>query len=100
MAAIMANKPSQLLVLVRKYKSRCVYCDQRVSMALPEAHPLRATRDHLLPRSLGGSNGLSNLVLACRNCNQTRGNQKPQPSNSMTAAQKRAIAAANLLAMP
>ena len=33
----------------------------------------RCTIDHLVPVSVGGSWALSNLVLACRACNETRG---------------------------
>ena len=33
------------------------------------------TIDHVLPRSLGGSDGIDNLALACRNCNERRGNR-------------------------
>ncbi|MCU0569376.1 MAG: HNH endonuclease [Oculatellaceae cyanobacterium Prado106] len=32
------------------------------------------TIDHLIPRSLGGSDALSNLALACRRCNERRYN--------------------------
>lgn len=34
-----------------------------------------ATRDHVLPQSLGGSDGLENLVLSCGPCNNKWGNQ-------------------------
>lgn len=35
-----------------------------------------ATVDHVVPRALGGSNDLSNLVPACRNCNTRRNHTK------------------------
>jgi hypothetical protein len=34
----------------------------------------RFTIDHILPQSLGGSDQLSNLALACRRCNERRSN--------------------------
>ena len=34
----------------------------------------QATRDHLTPRSHGGTGALSNVVVACKRCNSTRGN--------------------------
>lgn len=37
---------------------------------LPKRFP---TVDHLVPQSLGGSNGLPNLVLACQPCNSAKG---------------------------
>jgi 5-methylcytosine-specific restriction endonuclease McrA len=39
----------------------------------------RATLDHLLPRSLGGTSCLSNLKIAHKGCNTKRGN-RPLPS--------------------
>lgn len=32
------------------------------------------TLDHIIPRSLGGSNAITNLRLMCRDCNEERGN--------------------------
>jgi len=32
-----------------------------------------ATVDHLVPRSVGGTNGIANMRLACHKCNQLRG---------------------------
>lgn len=37
-------------------------------------HPDYATFEHLQPVSLGGSNRVENFVLACRACNEARGN--------------------------
>lgn len=31
------------------------------------------TLDHVIPRSMGGSDKIENLVLACEDCNQARG---------------------------
>ena len=36
-----------------------------------------ATRDHIYPKDLGGSNDSFNLVLACRRCNSNKGNTYP-----------------------
>lgn len=52
----------------------CFYCGRRT--VLRPKHPpidLCATRDHILPRSRGGSNELFNMVLACRACNEEKG---------------------------
>lgn len=38
---------------------------------------LVATIDHVIPSSRGGTNGLDNLVAACRWCNEERGNKTP-----------------------
>jgi 5-methylcytosine-specific restriction endonuclease McrA len=49
---------------------RCVYC------AAPLA-PEFATLDHVLPVSRGGSHVPGNLVIACHECNQLKGNALP-----------------------
>jgi hypothetical protein len=36
---------------------------------------VRFTIDHVLPQSAGGSDDADNLALACRNCNERRGNR-------------------------
>lgn len=43
----------------------CAYCGHRVKLS-------NATLDHILPRSKGGLDTPSNLVLACERCNQTK----------------------------
>lgn len=48
---------------------RCEYCRS------PEfVNADRFTVDHIYPRSLGGSDDLDNLALACRRCNERRYN--------------------------
>ena len=50
-------------------QGRCEYCHS------PEwVCAARFTLDHLLPRSLGGTEALHNLALACRRCNERRYN--------------------------
>ena len=51
--------------LLEKWKHTCVYCDA--------THvPLEV--EHIEPRSRGGSNRVSNLTVACHDCNQRKGN--------------------------
>lgn len=50
--------------LLEKWQRRCAYCDA-------EHMPLEI--EHVRPQALGGSNRISNLVLACRPCNQRKG---------------------------
>lgn len=49
---------------------RCEYChaDERWQF-------IRFTIDHIIPLSVGGSDEIDNLALACRNCNERRGNR-------------------------
>ena len=52
--------------LLEKWERRCAYCGA-------ENVPLEI--DHIVPRSRGGSDSVSNLTLACHNCNQKKGNR-------------------------
>ncbi|MBE9008812.1 HNH endonuclease [Pseudanabaenaceae cyanobacterium LEGE 13415] len=47
----------------------CEYCHSPERLSAN-----RFTVDHVIPRSLGGSDDLSNLALACRRCNERRYN--------------------------
>jgi len=49
--------------------SNCYYCGCDDS----ELNPL--TLDHVVPRSKGGSNKMSNKVPSCRSCNSSKGNK-------------------------
>ncbi len=52
--------------LLKRYGSTCYYCEGRFN-------PDDLTLDHVIPRMRGGSNKLSNLVLACEPCNRDKG---------------------------
>jgi 5-methylcytosine-specific restriction endonuclease McrA len=52
--------------LLEKWGRTCAYCGAKDT-------PLEV--EHIQPKSQGGSNRLSNLTLACRSCNQKKGNQ-------------------------
>jgi len=52
--------------LLEKWGRRCAYCGA-------ENVPLEI--EHIVPKSRGGSNRVSNLTLACRACNQAKGNR-------------------------
>ena len=49
---------------------RCVYCATPLT-------PESATIDHVLPLSRGGTHAPGNLVVACHDCNQLKGDQLP-----------------------
>jgi len=46
---------------------RCQYCGDAASVF-----------DHILPKSQGGTNTLTNLAAACRSCNSAKGPRTPQ----------------------
>lgn len=52
--------------LLEKWNGACAYCQVKDV-------PLQI--EHIVPRSKGGSNRVSNLCLACIQCNQKKGNQ-------------------------
>jgi hypothetical protein len=54
--------------LFRRDRNHCLYCG---------SHHLDRdlTRDHVLPRSRGGSDEWDNVVAACRRCNHRKGNR-------------------------
>jgi 5-methylcytosine-specific restriction endonuclease McrA len=52
--------------LLEKFGRKCVYCG---------AKDVPLEIEHITPKSRGGSNRVSNLTLACRPCNQKKGNK-------------------------
>lgn len=52
--------------LLEKWGRLCAYCG---------ASEVRLEVDHITPRARGGSHRVSNLTIACRPCNQLKGNQ-------------------------
>lgn len=61
---------------LRAKNPNCYYCGRETLPAptgdTPPAYPLTATIDHMIPASRGGGAG-ANLVLACRDCNELKG---------------------------
>ena len=50
----------------------CFYCKTKLSWR-NQNDPSRATIDHVIPKSKGGSDEESNLVICCRGCNGKKG---------------------------
>ncbi|NEO78061.1 RNA-guided endonuclease IscB [Moorena sp. SIO4G3] len=53
--------------LLEKWNRKCAYC---------ETTNTQLEIEHIKPKSKGGSNRVSNLTLACRKCNQAKGNKE------------------------
>ncbi|MDZ8138226.1 MAG: HNH endonuclease [Nostoc sp. DedQUE04] len=64
--------------LIAKYKMKCFRCGHTLT-------PETLTIDHYIPLSLGGSNKIKNLRLACNGCNQKRGNAMPEDTPEIIA---------------
>lgn len=62
--------------LIRRDGELCHYCECVMvePVASAEVMPDTMTLEHIVPQSCGGSNEMTNLVLACSDCNNTRGN--------------------------
>lgn len=61
-------------LLFRRDRNICMYCGEQFSVE-------KLTRDHIQPRSRGGQESWTNLVAACRRCNQRKGNRTPEEAN-------------------
>lgn len=53
--------------LYKKYRGICWICKKFIARN-------NASRDHVKPKSLGGSNEITNIALAHKSCNSKRGN--------------------------
>ncbi|AUM15023.1 restriction endonuclease [Ketobacter alkanivorans] len=58
-------------LLFRRDRNTCMYCGDQFNQE-------RLTRDHIIPRSRGGSESWTNLVAACRRCNQRKSDKTPE----------------------
>ena len=65
-------------VLIAEQGGLCAYCNAEMvgSDIKDKCDPLRATLDHIHPLSTGGSNHISNFVVACQGCNYAMGDKK------------------------
>lgn len=61
-----SQRRSKKRTLLRRDGNRCHWCKVEFCDVVPP------TIDHLVSRKLGGTNALSNLVLACSQCNHAR----------------------------
>lgn len=59
--------PRRRAAVIRRDGPNCYWC------GAPPPKNWHHTLDHVIPRSAGGSNKISNLVMACEPCNQARG---------------------------
>lgn len=54
-------------------KGQCQYCRKKLTRS-------DATYDHVVPRAQGGKTRWENIVIACIECNQKKGNRTPEQS--------------------
>jgi len=63
-------------LLFRRDHNICAYCGEEFSTNL-------LTRDHVYPRSRGGSNAWENSVTACKSCNHRKANRTPEEAKML-----------------
>lgn len=63
------KKQKWVAQLAEQIGYECWYCGAPLSRQIGSISP---TLDHLIPLSHGGSNSFSNMVLACRFCNEAK----------------------------
>ncbi len=61
--------------LLTKHGGCCAACGEPVALSDGDR---RATIDHVVPLSKGGSDDLSNLQLLCQECNEEKGDEAPE----------------------
>lgn len=74
MAMNSRQKQSRMNRLILMYGLRCCWCGQVFPKEM-------LTLEHIKPKSLGGSDKIENLALACACCNQKRGNSLLPPAS-------------------
>lgn len=52
---------------------KCLHCNTHLWIGLDGEPISRATIEHILPKTAGGSEAMTNLGLACARCNQGKG---------------------------
>lgn len=79
--AIGTHTLAQWLARVNFYGWRCAYCRKTLTLKT-------LTKDHVIPVARNGSEFPSNLVPACKRCNQSKGNRKRIPRLAVSAFTK------------
>ena len=79
----------RLANLHARHSGRCHWCDGETPIDAPPAHPMRATRDHVIARAKDGG-GARNVVLACQACNLARATMPgpPDPARRLAIVEK------------
>lgn len=71
--------PLNNTTLFKRDANICMYCGQRYSKS-------ELTRDHVTPMSRGGGDVWTNVVTACRRCNNHKGGRRPEEAGMQLLA--------------
>jgi 5-methylcytosine-specific restriction endonuclease McrA len=77
------NLPSHRNILIRD-GFQCAYCPRKLTLG-------SVTKDHVIPRSKGGLDVLTNVVAACRHCNTRKADKTPAEAGMTLRVQPRAL---------
>ena len=55
------------------YQGNCIHCNTRLMITERGELVGKATVEHIVPRTHGGTDALENVALACRSCNNEKG---------------------------
>jgi 5-methylcytosine-specific restriction endonuclease McrA len=75
----MGRKAISVEQIIKRDGFRCHYCALPMNVyhapsKMQQRDPKRFTFEHIVPRSIGGTFGLYNIVGACAGCNSKHGN--------------------------
>lgn len=62
----------------------CYLCDSQLDRLIETNHPKAPTIDHVIPRSKGGTDDLTNLRTCCRECNILKADSMPDEALLLT----------------
>lgn len=73
------GRTRMLTQLLIQHNDKCVYCGVELALKTYGDRSLRvACIDHMLPRSRGGSDLITNLTCCCRRCNTQKSDRTPE----------------------
>lgn len=73
--AVGTYRPEDVLLILVAQEGCCAYCGCAVDVDAPRFAPHKATVDHIVPLTRGGTNWPDNLAVACPACNTSKGNR-------------------------
>lgn len=72
-------KDKKLLSFLARANFRCEYCGKDLIVSFEDC--FNAQKDHITPKSKGGTNGEENLAAACLTCNALKWKYAPNGAN-------------------
>lgn len=67
------KRQKKIHILFNRQSGLCAYCGAQTSLTNNFNAINHATKDHVVPRSAGGSSDMHNVKMAGRQCNQSKG---------------------------